>query len=150
MVGKQSMSHRGLWLGVDCRQLMQVKSAALTPCAEHLASGQGKDLYPCRAADCPVNFPTSLPHFSPCLIFFLHYSFHVISMISFEGNCPDTAPHCLFILIFPTCFFCPPFHLHVLQSIKTKRKKSFRLSRKFPFYKSKENLAQESSGQERK
>ncbi|XP_025021074.1 disks large homolog 3 [Python bivittatus] len=32
--------------------------------------------------------------------------------------------------------------------IKTKRKKSFRLSRKFPFYKSKENLAQESSGQE--
>uniref|UniRef100_A0A8B9D8C4 Guanylate kinase-like domain-containing protein n=1 Tax=Anser cygnoides TaxID=8845 RepID=A0A8B9D8C4_ANSCY len=33
-------------------------------------------------------------------------------------------------------------------SIKTKRKKSFRLSRKFPFYKSKENLAQESSGQE--
>uniref|UniRef100_A0A7M4EC98 Discs large MAGUK scaffold protein 3 n=1 Tax=Crocodylus porosus TaxID=8502 RepID=A0A7M4EC98_CROPO len=28
-------------------------------------------------------------------------------------------------------------------------KKSFRLSRKFPFYKSKENLAQESSGQER-
>uniref|UniRef100_A0A8U8CF98 Uncharacterized protein n=1 Tax=Geospiza parvula TaxID=87175 RepID=A0A8U8CF98_GEOPR len=36
------------------------------------------------------------------------------------------------------------------RSIKTKRKKSFRLSRKFPFYKSKENLAQESSGQERK
>uniref|UniRef100_A0A7M4FU13 Discs large MAGUK scaffold protein 3 n=1 Tax=Crocodylus porosus TaxID=8502 RepID=A0A7M4FU13_CROPO len=35
------------------------------------------------------------------------------------------------------------------RSIKTKRKKSFRLSRKFPFYKSKENLAQESSGQER-
>uniref|UniRef100_A0A8U8CK36 Uncharacterized protein n=1 Tax=Geospiza parvula TaxID=87175 RepID=A0A8U8CK36_GEOPR len=34
------------------------------------------------------------------------------------------------------------------RSIKTKRKKSFRLSRKFPFYKSKENLAQESSGQE--
>uniref|UniRef100_A0A8V5H5P2 Uncharacterized protein n=1 Tax=Melopsittacus undulatus TaxID=13146 RepID=A0A8V5H5P2_MELUD len=32
--------------------------------------------------------------------------------------------------------------------IKTKRKKSFRLSRKFPFYKSKENLAQESSRQE--
>ncbi|KAJ6653553.1 hypothetical protein lerEdw1_009133 [Lerista edwardsae] len=35
-----------------------------------------------------------------------------------------------------------------VQSIKTKRKKSFRLSRKFPFYKSKENVAQESSGQE--
>ncbi|XP_015715456.1 disks large homolog 3 isoform X2 [Coturnix japonica] len=34
------------------------------------------------------------------------------------------------------------------RSIKTKRKKSFRLSRKFPFYKSKENLAQESGGQE--
>ncbi|XP_032994046.1 disks large homolog 3 isoform X7 [Lacerta agilis] len=34
------------------------------------------------------------------------------------------------------------------RSIKTKRKKSFRLSRKFPFYKSKENMAQESSGQE--
>ncbi|XP_051485989.1 disks large homolog 3 isoform X2 [Apus apus] len=34
------------------------------------------------------------------------------------------------------------------RSIKTKRKKSFRLSRKFPFYKSKENLVQESSGQE--
>ncbi|KAM9126913.1 disks large homolog 3 isoform 2-T2 [Pangshura tecta] len=34
------------------------------------------------------------------------------------------------------------------RSIKTKRKKSFRLSRKFPFYKSKENLAQENSGQE--
>ncbi|XP_070616256.1 disks large homolog 3 [Erythrolamprus reginae] len=34
------------------------------------------------------------------------------------------------------------------RSIKTKRRKSFRLSRKFPFYKSKENLAQESSGQE--
>ncbi|XP_068019685.1 disks large homolog 3 isoform X1 [Melanerpes formicivorus] len=31
---------------------------------------------------------------------------------------------------------------------RTKRKKSFRLSRKFPFYKSKENLAQESGGQE--
>ncbi|KAB1253054.1 Disks large-like protein 3 [Camelus dromedarius] len=34
------------------------------------------------------------------------------------------------------------------RSIKTKRKKSFRLSRKFPFYKSKENMAQESSVQE--
>uniref|UniRef100_F7ILI7 Discs large MAGUK scaffold protein 3 n=1 Tax=Callithrix jacchus TaxID=9483 RepID=F7ILI7_CALJA len=34
------------------------------------------------------------------------------------------------------------------RSIKTKRKKSFRLSRKFPFYKSKENMAQESSIQE--
>ncbi|ELW68015.1 Disks large like protein 3 [Tupaia chinensis] len=34
------------------------------------------------------------------------------------------------------------------RSIKTKRKKSFRLSRKFPFYKSKENMAQESSMQE--
>ncbi|XP_042098414.1 disks large homolog 3 isoform X2 [Ovis aries] len=34
------------------------------------------------------------------------------------------------------------------RSIKPKRKKSFRLSRKFPFYKSKENMAQESSGQE--
>uniref|UniRef100_A0A2K6RWB7 Discs large MAGUK scaffold protein 3 n=1 Tax=Rhinopithecus roxellana TaxID=61622 RepID=A0A2K6RWB7_RHIRO len=36
------------------------------------------------------------------------------------------------------------------RSIKKKRKKSFRLSRKFPFYKSKENMAQESSIQERK
>uniref|UniRef100_A0A2K5YRD9 Discs large MAGUK scaffold protein 3 n=1 Tax=Mandrillus leucophaeus TaxID=9568 RepID=A0A2K5YRD9_MANLE len=35
------------------------------------------------------------------------------------------------------------------RSIKKKRKKSFRLSRKFPFYKSKENMAQESSIQER-
>ncbi|XP_026305863.1 disks large homolog 3-like, partial [Piliocolobus tephrosceles] len=34
------------------------------------------------------------------------------------------------------------------RSIKKKRKKSFRLSRKFPFYKSKENMAQESSIQE--
>ncbi|XP_053229149.1 disks large homolog 3 isoform X1 [Podarcis raffonei] len=34
------------------------------------------------------------------------------------------------------------------RSIKTKRKKSFRLSRKFPFYKSKENMAQESSVQD--
>ncbi|XP_073885593.1 disks large homolog 3 isoform X10 [Macaca fascicularis] len=34
------------------------------------------------------------------------------------------------------------------RSIKKKRKKSFRLSRKFPFYKSKENMAQESSMQE--
>ncbi|XP_027692605.1 disks large homolog 3 isoform X2 [Vombatus ursinus] len=34
------------------------------------------------------------------------------------------------------------------RSIKTKRKKSFRLSRKFPFYKSKENVTQESNGQE--
>ncbi|XP_051034968.1 disks large homolog 3 isoform X1 [Phodopus roborovskii] len=34
------------------------------------------------------------------------------------------------------------------RSIKTKRKKSFRLSRKFPFYKSKENMAQENSIQE--
>lgn len=34
-------------------------------------------------------------------------------MISFEGDCPATAPHCLSILISPTCvkhhcFFCPP------------------------------------------
>ncbi|GAB1303007.1 Disks large homolog 3 [Apodemus speciosus] len=36
------------------------------------------------------------------------------------------------------------------RSIKTKRKKSFRLSRKFPFYKSKENMAQENSIQEPK
>uniref|UniRef100_F7FL85 Discs large MAGUK scaffold protein 3 n=1 Tax=Monodelphis domestica TaxID=13616 RepID=F7FL85_MONDO len=34
------------------------------------------------------------------------------------------------------------------RSIKTKRKKSFRLSRKFPFYKSKENVTQENNGQE--
>ncbi|NIG61898.1 disks large-like [Pontoporia blainvillei] len=34
------------------------------------------------------------------------------------------------------------------RSIKTKRKRSFHLSRKFPFYKSKENMAQESSEQE--
>lgn len=42
-------------------------------------------------------------------------------MISFKGNRPDTAPHRLFILIFLACikhhcFFCPPFHLHVLHS----------------------------------
>ncbi|XP_074133625.1 disks large homolog 3 isoform X7 [Sminthopsis crassicaudata] len=34
------------------------------------------------------------------------------------------------------------------RSSKTKRKKSFRLSRKFPFYKSKENVTQENNGQE--
>ncbi|XP_074064609.1 disks large homolog 3 isoform X2 [Macrotis lagotis] len=34
------------------------------------------------------------------------------------------------------------------RSIKTKRKKSFRLSRKFPFYKSKENVTQENNSQE--
>ncbi|XP_074864216.1 disks large homolog 3 isoform X2 [Carettochelys insculpta] len=45
-------------------------------------------------------------------------------------------------------FHARPGMIESTRLIKTKRKKSFRLSRKFPFYKSKENLAQESSGQE--
>lgn len=150
------MGWQSSWLGAACKAAGE-GSCPLTSRAVPKTSTSKEEQagYPCRATDCPISFPASLPRFSPCLIFFLHYSSHVISMISFEGDCPDTAPHCLFILIFPTCvkhhcFFCPPFHLHVLQSIKTKRKKSFRLSRKFPFYKSKENLAQESSGRERK
>lgn len=148
------MGWQSPWLGGACRQL--VKVATLTPHEQCLTCQRARKNSLTTPAELPHQLP-SIPTtcFSPCLIFFLHYSSHVISMISFEGDCPDTAPHCLFILIFPTCvkhhcFFCPPFHLHVLQSIKTKRKKSFRLSRKFPFYKSKENLAQESSGQERK
>lgn len=38
MVGEQSLSHRSLWLGADCGQLMQVKVAALNPHAERLVS----------------------------------------------------------------------------------------------------------------
>lgn len=41
--------------------------------------------------------------FSALNFIFLHYSFHVISMISFQGDRPDTAPHCLSILIFLAC-----------------------------------------------
>lgn len=40
----------------------------------------------------------------------------------------------------------PPHHIHTHsdeQPVKVKRKKSFNLSRKFPFYKSKENIVQE-------
>lgn len=38
----------------------------------------------------------------------------------------------------------PPSHPHIdKQPVKVKRKKSFNLSRKFPFYKSKENIVQE-------
>ena len=65
MVGEQSLSHHSLWLGADCRQLMQVKVVALTPCAECLASEQGREnslATPAVLLICPISFPASLPH----------------------------------------------------------------------------------------
>lgn len=43
VVVEQSPSHCGPWLGADCRQLMQVKAAALTPHTECFVSGQGRE-----------------------------------------------------------------------------------------------------------
>lgn len=108
MMGWQSSG-----LGSACRQL--VKVAALTPHEQCLTCQQARKNSLATPAEL-LTAPSASQHpyhmFFSCLIFFLHYSSHVISMISFEGDRPDTAPHCLFILIFPMCvkhhcFFCP-------------------------------------------
>lgn len=72
-----------------------------------------------------------------CLLFLFFYFLHVcqvpsLNPILFFFVCLFSPPHCPL----------PPSHPHE-QPVKVKRKKSFNLSRKFPFYKSKENIVQE-------
>ncbi len=50
---------------------------------------------------------------------------------------------CFFLCLFHSSSPFPHHWLISTQPVKVKRKKSFNLSRKFPFYKSKENIVQE-------
>ncbi|KAA8588792.1 hypothetical protein FQN60_010137 [Etheostoma spectabile] len=64
-----------------------------------------------------------------------------------DGLLPPELPSLkpiLFLFSPSRCPLPPPSHPHIdKQPVKVKRKKSFNLSRKFPFYKSKENIVQE-------
>lgn len=87
--------------------------------------------------------------FSPstCLSFSLFnvYSLNFIFLFSFFLH------GCWYLHWNPVCFCFHPLiapppsltHASTKQPVKVKRKKSFNLSRKFPFYKSKENIVQE-------
>lgn len=87
----------------------------------------------------------SLSHIT-CCSFSLFDTFVYISFVFLHGcRVPSLKP--ILFLFSPS--HCPPAlpspsHPHIdKQPVKVKRKKSFNLSRKFPFYKSKENIVQE-------
>lgn len=68
--------------------------------------------------------------------------FHIICFL--HGCQVISLKPILFFWSHPLIAPSPPSHPHIhKQPVKVKRKKSFNLSRKFPFYKSKENIAQE-------
>lgn len=84
-----------------------------------------------------MNVSDTLPSIS-CFYFNFFFCMLVFASCGCAVDCIETHLFCFSSLISTPLMWSPP-----QQPVKVKRKKSFNLSRKFPFYKSKENIVQE-------
>lgn len=137
-------NHRALWI---CKEEMILMLCVtynanwFSLCKQHMLKLVNRSLFASHWYS--IHFrplPASHSHYLMCIVN-LHFICFCVVLLH-ECQLPPLKP--ILFLFLP--FHCPPSSfIHTLdeQPVKVKRKKSFNLSRKFPFYKSKENIVQE-------